>query len=192
MIISLKPNANLGKSLFICICLCLMGFMGCGYSFRSTSEPIGIEIQSIAIPLMESTSTSLGFEGDFTRIIRQEFASHAKIPLVSRDKAEVVLIGKIYQIETEPISYTLSHTAVQEELTTYEVTNRRRLKVRLHAKLINNENGEIIWEDRAMSENAAFNVVTDPLNNRYNQRRALQIIAKRLAERIYMKTLERF
>jgi hypothetical protein len=192
MIISLKPQANFGKFLLVGIFLFLMGCIGCGYSFRSTSEPIGTEIKSIAIPLMESTSTFIGFEAEVTRIIRQEFASHAKIPLASREKAEVVLIGKIYQIETEPLSYNIEQTIVQGQETTYEVTDRRRLKVRLHAKLIDNKSGKIIWEDNEMEENAAYDVVADPLNNRYNQKRAIQIISKRLAEKIYMKTLERF
>ena len=37
-----------------------------------------------------------------------------------------------------------------------------------------------------------FAVGTDPLANRYNERNAVRQIARRLAERIYLKTMERF
>ena len=34
--------------------------------------------------------------------------------------------------------------------------------------------------------------MTDPLENRYNQRVALEEIARRLAKRVFLKTMERF
>ena len=86
-----KPYKALLLSLTILSLVLLAS--GCGYHFRPTGNPVGLQIESLAIPLMESTSSSLGFEGDFTRFIREEFASHAKFPLVSREEASTVLIG---------------------------------------------------------------------------------------------------
>jgi hypothetical protein len=43
-----------------------------------------------------------------------------------------------------------------------------------------------------MEEKAVFSVGTDPLVNRYNQRKAVREIAQILAKRIYSKTMERF
>jgi hypothetical protein len=142
---------------------------------------------------MTSTSSSLGFEGDLTRIIREEFINHSKVPIVSSDKAATVLIGRVYEIKTEPLSYSLNQHTVQGQTATYEVTNTRWLKIRLDARLIDRTTGKIIWEDRAMEEKATFSVTEDdPLANRYNQRMAAQAIARRLAVRIYSKTMERF
>jgi hypothetical protein len=174
------------------ILLCLTTSAGCGYQLRATGEPIGTRISSLAIPLVASTSSSLGFEGDLTRIIREEFISHSKIPLVPKGEAAAVLIGRVYEIKTEPLSYSITQQEVDGQITTHEVTDTRWLRVQLGAKLVDRITGKVIWEDRAMEEKAIFSVTTDPLTNRYNQRKALQVISHSLAKRIYSQTMERF
>ncbi len=178
--------------LTLCAAMSLILSQGCGYHFRETGKPIGIQIQSLAIPLMESTSSSLGFEGVFTRMIREEFVSHARIPIVSRDEATTVLIGRVSEIKTEPYTYRVDRNTVGGQRSTYEVTNARWLKVKLDARLVERPSGKIIWAERGMEERATFSIGTDPLRNRYNQDQALRRIARILAERIYLKTMERF
>ena len=172
--------------------LCLTLLSGCGYHFVAEGEPVGINIRSLAIPLMESSSSDLGFESEFTKTIRDEFISHADVPLVSRDKAEMVLIGKIYEIRTRPLTYDITEDTVRGETTYYEVTDSRRLFIRLEVKLLERASGKIIWEEKGMEEKARYEVTDDPLTNRYNQQKALDEIAGRLADRIYLKTMERF
>ena len=170
----------------------LMLSAGCGYHFRPTGKPVGLEIESLAIPLMESTSSSLGFEGDFTRIIREEFASHATFPLVSREKASAVLIGKVYDIKTDPHTYNTTQITVAGEKTNYSITSSRWLKIKLDVKLVDRTTGKVIWHDKKMEEKRTFAVGTDPLTNRYNEKSAVQAIARSLARRIYLKSMERF
>lgn len=166
--------------------------MGCGYHFKAAGEPVGIKIQNLSIPLITSTSSNIGFESDFTRIIRKEFISHAKVPLVSMESAQAVLTGHIVEIKTEPLTYNIEQLTVKGHSTTYEETNSRRLKIKLSIKLKDRETGKVIWWDRGMEEKASFIVGSDPLANRYNQQQALEKIARRLAKRIYLKTMERF
>jgi hypothetical protein len=157
-------------------------------------EPEGIEILSLAVPMIESTSSFLEFEADLTRIIRNEFISHAKVPLVSREDAAMVLIARVCEIRTEPLSYRLTQDSALGDAT-YEVTDTRWLKVRMEAKLIDRSTGDVVWEDRSIREKATYTVATDPpdpLTTNYNQKKAVQKIAKRLAKRIYLKTMERF
>ena len=94
-----------------------------------------LTISSMAIPLMESPSSDIGFEGDFTKMIRREFVSHSQIPLVSKEKAAAVLIGKITNIKTEPLSYRVTDE-------TFDVTSSRWLKIRLEAKLVDAKTGK--------------------------------------------------
>jgi outer membrane lipopolysaccharide assembly protein LptE/RlpB len=188
----LFPRPYNAFSPILAVLLFLLFAAGCGYHFRPTGKPVGLQIESLAIPLMESTSSSLGFEGDFTRIIREEFASHAKFPLVSREKASTVLIGKVYDIKTDPYTYNLTETTVRGEKTYYSTTNARWLKIRLDVKLLDRNTGKVIWHDKKMEEKTTFAVGTDPLTNRYNEKRAVREIARTLAERIYLKTMERF
>jgi hypothetical protein len=134
----------------------------------------------------------LGFEGDFTTVIRDEFLSRSRLPLVAKEEAGAVLIGRISEIETEPVSYETLKTTVNGEETKYEVTVRRRLTIRLDAKLIDSASGNTLWQEKGMEERAAFDETDDPLRNRFNQRGALQEIARRFATRLYLKTIERF
>jgi len=165
---------------------------GCGYTLQATAQPKGISIPSLAIPMMSSPSSSLGFEGDFTKMIRKEFVSHSQVPLVSEDKAAMVLIGRVYDIKTDPLSYRVTQNAFQGGLVNFEVTNSRWLKIRLSAKLLDRTTGKVIWDDGIMEEKASFAVESDPVRTRYNQRKAVEKIAQLLAERIYLKTMERF
>ncbi len=158
--------------------------VGCGYHFRATGEPLGIKYNGLAIPLMTSTSSTVGFEADFTKIIRQEFITHARVSFVPKEMAQAVLIGRIFDIRTEPLTYHVQNT--------YQVTRSRRLRVRLDVSLTDRVTGKVIWHEGAMVEEASFIVGEDPLQNRYNQQQALESIARAMAKRIYSKTMERF
>jgi hypothetical protein len=166
--------------------------MGCGYQFRATGEPLGTKIESIAIPLIESTSSIIGFEAEFTRFIREEFISFGRVSLVSKETAQVVLTGRIHDIKTEPLIFDIQQQVVSGVLTTDEITSRRRLKIRLDMKLTERATGRILWQDKHMEDRASFEVDADPLVTRFNQSRALERIARELARRIFLKTMERF
>ncbi len=172
----------------------LMGCLvvGCGYHFRATQQPVGIKIDSLAIPMIASTSSDLGLEADFTQIVREEFISHARIPIVPEDKAHTVLTGRIYEIRTYPIAYRTQQQTVQGIESTFEVTSSRRLKIKMDIKLTDRRTGKVIWQERAMEDLATFAVSVDPLVTQFNQRVALDAIARRIAERIYSLTVERF
>jgi hypothetical protein len=178
------PKVFDAKKLFP-VLLCLFLLSGCGYSLQATGQPMRISIPSMAIPLMDSPSSDIGFEGDFTKMIRREFVSHSQVPLVSKGQAAAVLIGKVTDIKTEPLSYRVTDN-------TFDVTSSRWLKIKLEAKLVDTTTGKAIWNDPNMEEKASFSVDSDPLKTRYNQRRATKKIAQLLAERIYLKTMERF
>lgn len=180
--------------LFLAILLMLFDnlFSGCGYHFRADGEPVGIELGSLAIPLIESTSSTLGFESDFTRILREEFISHGRVPLVAEGGAQAVLSGKIYRIREDALSYDSEDLVVKGRTATYTVTDSRHLRVWLDMKLTEKSSGKVIWHERGLREKASYKIGTDPLRNRYNKQLALEKIARRLAKTIYLKTMERF
>ena len=164
----------------------------CGYTFRATGEPLGIKLESLAIPMIESTSSEIGFEAAFTRIVRNKFIAQGKVPLVSVEKAQAVLTGRVYRIWTEPISYETTQQTVSGVVTNFEVTRSRRLRLTLDMRLTDTRTGKVIWHEKAMQEKAIFAVSEDPLETQYNQRLAEEFIARQLADRIFLKTMERF
>lgn len=178
---------------------CLAVFMlslglttGCGYHFRALGEPLGISIESLAIPLFSSTSSEIGFEADFTKVVRDEFISHARVPLVPEERAEKVILGRIYEIRTDPVTYVSRGVTVNGQAGSYDVTRSRRLSLKLDAQLVDRREGKVIWREPTMVGSANFAVDPDPIVTRYNQKTALQSIAGRLAKKIYLKTMERF
>ncbi|MBN2126303.1 MAG: hypothetical protein JW821_18530 [Deltaproteobacteria bacterium] len=184
-----------GRAAIACLLVALLATClspGCGYRFATTGEPVGIRLDSLAIPLIKSTSSQPGFEADFTKILRQEFISHGRVPLLGEDRAQAVLQGRVQEIITEPLTYSYQDATVKGYDTTYELTRSRRLRIRLDVRLVNRADGKVIWQEPAMEEKASFDVGTDPLANRYHQQQALDKIARRLAARIYLKTMERF
>ena len=180
------------KSRFFMILAVGFLLMGCGYRFRAAGEPLGIKIQSLAIPLINSSSSELAFEATFTRVFRETFISKTKIPLLPEDKAEAVLTGRIFEISTEPIAFNQTQQTVDGQVTTYSVTSRRQVTVKLDAKFTIKATGEVVFHDKAMVERANYNVSTDSLVTRYNEQLAYELIARALADRLFMKSTERF
>ena len=172
--------------------LALFSVYGCGYNFRADGEPVGIEIKSIAIPMVESSSAEKGFESDFTTVLRNEFISHARVPLKDKDQANMVLRIEIYEVNTQPLTYDSSRTSVSGRVFTHETTSSRRLVLCLNASLIDSSTGKSVWNDSSMTEETMFAVTADPLVNRKNRKEALLKIAGLLSERIYNRTMERF
>jgi hypothetical protein len=166
--------------------------MGCGYSLREKGQPVGISISSLSIPMMASTSSAAGFEADFTRVIRQEFVSHSRVPLVSPEEAEYLLTGEVYDITTEPLSYKSTKSLFEGNTIYHDVTSSRTLRLKLKAKLVDRRTGEPLWQVEDMEGKASYSVSADPMTTRFNQKRAVQSIAKDLAEKLYLKTMERF
>jgi hypothetical protein len=167
-------------------------FAGCGYNFKARGEPVGTAIESLAVPLFESTSTDRGFEAEFTEIIRNEFISRTKVPLVSTEKAGAVLSGRIYEINTQPLTYNAVRKSVSGHTVNYETDGSRRLIIKLAITMKDTATGKIIWREDSMEEEADFKVSNDPVQNRYNKDQAIRNIASLMAKRIYLNTMERF
>ncbi len=182
----IKPAATRWVWSGVLLCVFLLVFGHCGYRVQPVGRPVGIDIESLAIPMVESTSSTAGFEGDFTRIIQEEFVTNSRVPLVSREEAAMVVLGRIHTIKTSPLGYSLS---VSKD---YPVTSSRWLIMRMDAKLVDRRTGKTIWTEKDLEEKTSFQVGDDPLVNRYNERQALEQNARRLAKRIYLKTMERF
>lgn len=165
---------------------------GCGYSFRADGRPSGINIASLAIPLIESTSSERGFEAEFTSVLRNEFISHGRVPIKDTDEAEMTLKGTVIEISTQPLTYNSVQQQFSGRVLTHETTSSRRLVLKLNIRLVENNTGKTVWHENSMTEEESFVVTADPLINRHNREAAVKKIAKLLSERVYQKTMERF
>jgi len=164
---------------------------GCGYQFRASGEPLGIKLQSLAIPLIQSSSSELEFEAIFTKVFRDTFISQTDVPLLPEAKADAVLAGRIYEIRVEPIAFNQTQQTVEGQVTTFSVTSRRQVIISLDAKFTIKATGNVLWHEKMM-ERASYSVGADPLVNRFNEQQAYEAIARLLASRLFLKSTERF
>ncbi|HDG97691.1 MAG TPA: hypothetical protein ENG73_05915 [Desulfobacterales bacterium] len=181
--------------------LLIMGFsiaaitfalFGCGYHFNLSGSSLRGGLHSLAIPTLDSRATVQGLEADFTNIIRKEFSSHSTIALVTVKDASAVLVGRIERIETSPLSYDIQESSVGGKTVSYELTNLRRIKVKLSMKMVRRDTGEILWEEKGMEEKASYSASNDPIETSYREKIALRQIAEQLAKRVYLKTVDTF
>lgn len=181
-------------SLFFLLIICpaCMLFAGCGYHFRADGMPVNLDIKGIAIPMVTSSSSERDFESDFTRILREQFIRHAGIPVVSEERADVILACSVYQIESQPLTYDSVRREIQGRSYIYETTSRRRLILRMEAGLTERSTGKTIWHEKFMEEQVSYIVTEDPLVTRHNQQQAVREAARLFAEKVYMMTMERF
>jgi hypothetical protein len=154
---------------------------------------MGTEISSLAIPMIESTSSNRNFEASFTKILREEFISFGGVSLVSRGKADAVLVGHVTRLTSEPLTFALNQRNVDGNEITYGITDARRLTIRLDIKMVERDSGNVIWHEAAMEERTSFEVaIDDPIATAYYQDQAVRRISEKLAKRIFLKTMERF
>lgn len=191
------PDRRKGRPMLHWLCdavilFTIMSSVACGYHFRSSGEPLGIRMESLAIPMVRSSSSDIGLESHFTRVLREAFISNSRVPILPEGEAEFLLVGRIYEITTVPIAYDQEESIVSGHKSTYSVTGRRRLMLKFDAKLVERASGRIIWRENAMAERADFDVGIDPLETRYNRSQALEEIAGLLSKRVFLMTLERF
>jgi len=165
--------------------------LGCGYQFRASGEPLGIKLQSLAIPMIQSSSSELAFEATFTKVFRDTFISQTDVPLLPEGKADAVLAGRIFEIREEPIAFSQTQQNVGDRVTTYSVTSRRQVIISMDAKFTIKATGNVLWHEKMM-ERASYSVGTDPLVNRFNEQLAYEAIARLLASRLFLKSTERF
>jgi outer membrane lipopolysaccharide assembly protein LptE/RlpB len=190
---NLRINRTLPSYLFfVAFLACCLLVTGCGYRFRAAGVSIGVSLDTIAIPIFPSTSSFLGYEADFARILREHFITHSRVRIVSKEKAQAVLSGKIRSMVTEPLTYSVTKQTIHGYSSTDVVTSSRQMRVQVEAQLVETETGAVIWQDGSLTGEAGFSVSSDPLRSRHDQRQAFIAIAQDIATRIYSKTMERF
>lgn len=160
-----------GKIIWIVFAiLCFLAFLSaCGYKFAGGGTlPSGIN--SVCVTILENRTSEIGVENTFTNDLIYEFTRNGKF--ASIDKADALLSGVVKSMSIE----TISHSGAQTSL-------ERRVKFTLDLKLTD-QNGRILWS-KGISDNEAYDVVSDKLSTEQNRHNAISTLSTRLAEKVY-------
>lgn len=147
-------------------------FHACGYRFAGGgSLPAGV--QRIFITIFENRTNETGIEKTFTDDLLNEFILKRKTDLaMSSEDADAVLSGVIRWLTVETISHTGTVTS-----------DERRVKMAVHLKL-RNRNKRIVWSG-VVTEERTFVVADSNAGTEKNQRDAVIVLSRLLAEKAY-------
>jgi len=160
----------------------IAGFSGaCGYHWVGGITDVPPDIRSVAIPIFINRTLEEGIESQMTRALVEKFTSAQRIPVLSEEGAETVLLGSVKAFVTTPITVTLQAQTVTEYRATMVI--EFVLKRKSDGKVLRSEEIQE-WRNYPVAANLA---VTD-----LNKREAIQKITVLLAERIHEAVLTNF
>ena len=147
-------------------------FSACGYRFAGGgSLPAGIT--SISVEMFKNRTAETGVENIITNDLIYEFTRHEQVVVTGSDKADAILTGVVKSISERTISHTGKYTS-----------NERRVELKVDLQLTD-KSGRVIWSAKAVSENEAYQVMSEKQSTERNKRIAIQTLSKRLAENIF-------
>jgi outer membrane lipopolysaccharide assembly protein LptE/RlpB len=157
------------KILFI---LCLIQLLGCGYQMVGKETHVPPGLNSLAIPTFKNLTFEPGIEIPFTQAFLREFIQDRRVNVVDRAEADSVLEGSIRNFTMYSVAYDKSGFVAEYQT---NVVLDLALKKRT---------GEVLWEEKGVSETQWFRASSQVLTNEANKAIALQQLGGLVAGRI--------
>ncbi|MBU3950273.1 MAG: hypothetical protein KJ826_18905 [Proteobacteria bacterium] len=150
----------------------------CGYKFAGSGE-LPSSVKRVSISVLENKTAESGIENIITNDIIYEFNRHGK-NVVRKDEADAFLTGVIDTATDVAISRSSTIASLE-----------RRVVINISLKL-KGKDGNIIWTGSNITDDQAFTVLTDKIATENEMRKAIEILSKRLAEKVYNKLTDNF
>ena len=166
------------KKNYIVLLLCCL-IAACGYKFSGGGSMPGA-IKSIGIAIFKNNSSEAGFENTITNKLSYELIKSQKVK-VQTQNAEAILFGIIQSVSVKSIFVASDNTSAE-----------KRITVIADLKLISAA-GKELWVLKGISENEAYDTdASDKFNEDKNKNTAFEILAEKLAEKIFNRMVENF
>jgi len=169
---------NIGRASIVLAVLVVM--VGCGYHPKGMGLAAPAGVHAIAVTVLENRTSESGIETRFTSDLTYEFTRSKIVQVVGRDTADAVLSGIIVSLKEDTISHTASYDS-----------DERRVIMTLNLAMKGTD-GKVIWSRRRLSDREAFKVASDKLATERNKKAAIEVMSKRIAERVHNAILQDF
>ncbi len=160
--------------LYLSLCFLSLICGGCGYQLGERTAELPSWIQTIYVEPWDNRSNELLLGPWMTAELRQEFLRGNSLELAPREKADVILTGKVIQVDTAGLSYTRYDTSVE-----------RRISVVCSVTLEDRHTGRILWTTSNIRREEAFWVGADAIKTEDLKNQALKKLSRDVAETIY-------
>ncbi len=146
----------------------------CGYHVAKRSSAIPSWMTNVYIEPFENNSNELLLGTWITEDLRQEFLRSSKFVLTTRDKAHVIIKGKVEEVESKGLSYVR-----------YDLAIERRVRVKVSFDLIDAATGQSLWGGGEIEREEAFLVGRDVMKTQGLMNEALKKLSQDLSEILY-------
>ncbi len=119
-------------------------------------------------------------ENIFTSFVVDEFVRTRRVGIADESRADAVLKGSISAYASTPAFFGQDGRV-----------RRYRVTVVCDAELVK-KGGEVLWRARGLTENEDYDALPDILLTKAGERRAVEAVARDLAEEIHDRVFESF
>lgn len=157
----------------------LPALWGCAYRFSGTGTlPSGMT--RIYISMIENKTAEVGIENHLTDDLINEFILRKKEVLSRQEDAEGILSGSIEYIRDTSVAHSSQSKSSQ-----------RRVFLGALLNLVDTK-GKTVWAVNGINASEVYKVTDDKTLTEQNKRAAMQVLSKRLAEKIYNRLTDDF
>lgn len=164
----------------VSILCCFTFLMGCGYQMVGKETHVPLGLNSIAIPTFKNETFEPGIEIPLTQAFLREFIQDRRVRVVDRMQADAILEGTVRSFSITSVSYDLSG---------YVKEYQANLLLGL---LFRKRTGEVLWEEKNLTETRWFRTSSEVLTHEANKQMAIQQIGRLMAERIRVRFFYHF
>jgi len=153
----------------------------CGYHVGIAPTGLPPYVKTIYIGVFKNPTNELKLGAQITEKLREEFIKKGGLKLAPKDKADVILEGKILSVSSTGVAYVRYNVSVEREIT-----------ARFSAKLIDTHTGKVLMTFNNLSRSENFLVGTNVMATQTYKSEALDKISQYIAEVIHHKIVDSF
>jgi len=156
--------------------------LSCGYKFGETRSEWASGNKKLAIDVFSNESHVFAAENIFTRECIAHFLKRGGYKLVTRDKAEIYLEGRIISISNRPLTRRLESAG--HRLSSYDIAAKVEFK-------LYDKSGLLLWST-TVEDKSEFLGSANAIEIRQNKNDALKRLASEITKIAYTKLAEDF
>lgn len=155
---------------------------GCGYTFQGANNRTPDGIHRLTIPTVVNPTVYTDLTYTLTNYLIQRFNQSQVLIVTVHDNSEAVLSVAVVSVQVEGAARALSNQA----------SASRRITVVVSGSLKRRDNNRVLWEVTQLVGRRSFTVADDQSILEANLGRALDNVARELAEKIHDNVVEDF
>jgi hypothetical protein len=131
----------------------VLGFVVVAFSSCATSRQtiLGEDCRTIAIPVFQNDTMQYGLEESITASVRHAFIRDRRLRVTERPNADVILEGRISDVEIQPLSFTDLDRAVGYDMTMV-----------VHARIVESGESRVVAPESAFQVRGPFLLSNQP------------------------------